>query len=139
MKFLLQSLEIFSIAILILLHTAASAQDQSLQVFYEIKAAVDGNTNVARTSKRVEFGTAMTHEFGEYQLSLLFEAAEPQHYVLTATLNSIVPSSKQLNFTILSEKFEGRISTPQEFSQSEFSIKEGVVDLSIVLRLFRPD
>ena len=108
---------------------------ERMLAFYEIKAEVQGNSSVARTSKPVEFGTPISHEFGEYQLSMLFSPAETDNFTLEASLNSIVPSTKAIVYTMLSESFTGQISSPGKFSQSEFTLNENGVSISIVIRL----
>ncbi|MFT7471711.1 MAG: hypothetical protein ACI8XU_001607 [Kiritimatiellia bacterium] len=65
-----------------------------------------------RTSKPIEFGKPITHEFGEYQLSMLFEPAQSDEFTLAASLNAIAPSTNAIVYTMLSESFIGKISTP---------------------------
>lgn len=113
----------------------AAADSPAMLAFYEISADVNGNRSLVRTSKPVEFGTPINHEFGEYQLSLVFEPAESDQFTLAATLNSISPSSSTLNYTMLRESFSGLISTADTFGQSEFTIEEDEISISIVLRL----
>lgn len=116
---------------------AIAASNETLRVFYEISAEVEGNSSLIRTSKNVAFGTPVNHEFGEYQLSLLFEPGEPEHYTLKTSLNAISPTTKSIVYTMLSESFSGRISSQSDFSQSEFTIEESGINISIVLRLSR--
>jgi hypothetical protein len=114
---------------------SASTDSTAMLAFYEISAEVNGSSSQIRTSKPIEFGKPITHEFGEYQLSMLFEPAESDEFTLAASLNAIVPSTNAIVYTMLSESFVGKISTPRSFGQSEFTIEEGEISISIVLRL----
>ncbi len=106
-----------------------------LLAFYEVSAEVNGNSTVVRTSKPVEFGVPVTHEFGEYQIHMVFEPAEEKQFTVAASLNSIRPSTNELVYTMFSDSFEGQISSSQQFGQSTFTIEEGNINVSIVLRL----
>lgn len=127
------------ITVLISTFSASAVDAAAMLAFYEIKAEVNGNSSVIRTSKPVEFGTAITHEFGEYQLSMLFELAEADQFTLTASLNSIAPSTNSIIYTVLSESFSGQISTAQNFGQSAYTIEENEISISITLSLSQID
>ena len=114
---------------------AAATDSTAMLAFYEISAKVNGSSSLIRTSKPIEFGKPITHEFGEYQLAMLFEPTELEDFTLAASLNAITPSTNAIIYTMLSESFIGKISTPESFSQSEFTIDEGEISISIVLRL----
>lgn len=115
--------------------SSAAAEPATFLTFYEISADVNGNRSLVRTSKPVEFGTPLEHDFGEYQLSLVFDLSESDQFTLVAALNSITPLSGALNYTILTESFSGQISTAEAFAQSEFTIEQDEISISIVLRL----
>jgi len=114
---------------------AAATDSTAMLAFYEISAEVNGSSSLIRTSKPIEFGKPVTHEFGEYQLSMLFEPTESEKFTLAVSLNAIAPSTNAIVTTMLSESFIGKISTPGSFGQSEFTIEEGEISISIVLRL----
>lgn len=114
---------------------AAATDSTAMLAFYEISAEVNGSSSLIRTSKPIEFGKPVTHEFGEYQLSMLFVLAQLDEFTLEASLNAIAPSTNEIVYTMLSESFIGKISTPESFGQSEFTIEEGEISISIVLRL----
>lgn len=115
--------------------SSAAAEPATMLAFYEISADVNGNRSLVRTSKPVKFGAPIEHEFGEYQLSFVFEAAESDQFTLAATLNSISPASSALKYTMLTESFSGQISTKDAFAQSAFTIEQDEISISIVLRL----
>ena len=66
---------------------------------------------------------------------MLFEPTEADEFTLAASLNPIAPSTNAIVATMLSESLVGKISTPRPFGQSEFTIEEGEISISIVLRL----
>ena len=114
---------------------AAATDSTAMLAFYEISAEVNWSSSQVRTSKPIEFGKPLTHEFGEYQLSMLFEPTEADEFTLAASLNAIALSTNAIVYTMLSESLVGKISTPRSFGQSEFTIEEGEISISIVLRL----
>ena len=65
----------------------------------------------------------------------LNEPVESDKFTLAASLNAISPTSNTVVYTMLSESFEGQISTPTVFGQSEYTIEENEISISIVLRL----
>lgn len=89
----------------------------------------------ARLKLVVVLGKENNYEFGEYQLSMLFEPTEADEFTLAASLNAIALSTNAIVYTMLSESLVGKISTPRSFGQSEFTIEEGEISISIVLRL----
>lgn len=124
-----------TIIIAMLSTSFAAADTTAMLAFYEIDAEVNGNRSLIRTSKPVEFGMPITHEFGEYQIAMLIEPAASKHFTLEASLNSISPSTNTIIYTMLSESFSGKISTSKAFGQSEYTIQENGISISIVLRL----
>jgi len=89
---------------------AAAPDSTTMLAFYEISAEVNGSSSLIRTSKSIEFGKPITHEFGEYQLSILFKPTETGEFTLAASLNPIAPSTNAIVATMLSESFIGEIS-----------------------------
>ena len=62
---------------------------------------------------------------------MLFEPMEIDEFTLVASLNYvIIPFTNAIMYTLLPE-----ISTPRSFGQSDFTIKEGEISVSVVLRL----
>lgn len=117
---------------------ASQASAENLRAYYEIKAEfASGNSSSARTSTTVVFGTPIIHEFGDYQLSLLFEPNqdEPGQYSLEISLKFVPRARNSISSTVVSRSFAGRISNQLDFSQSEFTIDEAGTNLSIVIRL----
>ena len=114
---------------------AAENAAAELLAFYEISAEVNGSSSVIRTSKPIEFGTPVTHEFGEYQIHMVFAPAEEKQFTVATSLNAIRPTNNEVVYTLVSDVFEGKISTQQEFGQSSLTIEEEPVSISIVLRL----
>lgn len=122
--------------LLLCVPTLANSAPEVL-AYYEITAEVEGNSTVIRTSKPVEFGTPITHEFGEYQIHMVFEPSEASDFILTFSLNAITPTTNALVYTMLSDSFQGQINSGRISGQSAFTIAEGEIDISIVLRLTR--
>ena len=132
-----------SIFTLMLISHAGLAADDNLRAYYEYKIEVAGNISTSRTSSKVVFGTPVKHEFGKYQLSLLFEPTEEGagEYMLEISLNLLPLSATQniIGQSIVTSSFTGRVATQSDFSQSEFNIDEGGVSLSLVIRLSEID
>lgn len=124
------------LTLIILLGTqAVQAAEESYKAFYGIEANVGLHSSVIRTSSVITFGTAINHQFGEYQLSLLFEADETEQYTLVVSLNLHSQGSSIIGTTILRDVFTGRVSTRDDVSQSVFTIDEENLDISIAVRL----
>ena len=66
---------------------------------------------------------------------MLFEPTEADEFTLAASFNAIALSTNAIVYMMLSESLVGKISTPRSFGQSEFTIEEGEISISIVLRL----
>jgi len=62
---------------------------------------------------------------------MLFEPMEIDEFTLVASLNyGIIPFTNAIMYTLLPE-----ISTTRSFGQSDFTIEEGEISVSVVLRL----
>ena len=114
---------------------SGATDSTAMLALYEISAEVNASSSQIWTSTPIEFGKPITYEFGEYQLSMLFEPTEADEFTLAASLNAIALSTNAIVYTMLSESLVGKISTPRSFGQSEFTIEEGEISISIVLRL----